>query len=228
VREGEIHGLAGIVGSGRSRLLSVLAGLERPDRGTVELAGRPYAPRSPGAAIAAGVSLVPEDRVASALFPELSQAVNVVVSRHREAAAALGWVTRSREGATAAPLLERLDVRPRQSRMRGGALSGGNQQKLIVARALFAGPKLLLLDEPTRGVDVGAKADIHRLLSELTAEGIAVVIVSSDMRELISLSDRITVMARGRTTGVFDPPFDSEELIAAATAEARNPGGMAA
>jgi ABC-type sugar transport system ATPase subunit len=228
VREGEIHGLAGIVGSGRTRLLAALAGLERPDGGTIELGGGRYAPRSPGSAIEAGVCLVPEDRVGSALFAELSQAVNVVVSRHAAAAAALGLITRAREGVTADPLLQRLDVRPRASTMRAGALSGGNQQKLIVARALFARPRLLLLDEPTRGVDVGAKADIHRLLTELAAEGIAVVLASSDMRELVSLSDRITVMARGRTTGTFEPPFDSQALIAAATADARTPGGIAA
>jgi ABC-type sugar transport system ATPase subunit len=222
VAEGEIHGLAGIVGSGRSRLLSVLSGLRPHDQGIMELGGLPYAPRSPHAAIRSGVVLVPEDRLGSALFQDLSQAVNVVFSRH-EAAASLGLISHAREAAAAASSLERLDVRPADSGMRGGALSGGNQQKLIVARALFAGPRLLLLDEPTRGVDVGAKADIHRLLIELADEGMTVILVSSDMRELMALSDRITVMARGSTTGTFSPPFDPQRLIAAATAEERRP-----
>ncbi|MCC6223224.1 MAG: sugar ABC transporter ATP-binding protein [Thermoleophilia bacterium] len=216
IRPGEVHGLAGIVGSGRTRLSSILAGLISPDEGEMTLRGRRYAPSSPGEAIRAGVLLVPEDRLAAGLFADLSQATNIVFSRY-DRASRRGFVWRALEVAGAGALLERLDVRPRNPQAHGRTLSGGNQQKVVLGRALFAGPEVLILDEPTRGVDVGAKAYIHRLVRELVSEGVAVVLASSDLRELTALSDRITVMARGRVTASFRAPFDSERITAAAT-----------
>ncbi|MCL4289932.1 MAG: sugar ABC transporter ATP-binding protein [Thermoleophilia bacterium] len=216
IRPGEVHGLAGIVGSGRTRLSSILAGLFSADEGEMTLNGRRYAPSSPAEAIRAGVLLVPEDRLSAGLFADLSQATNIVFSRY-DKASRRGFVSRALEARSAGALLERLDVRPRNPQAHGRTLSGGNQQKVVLGRALFAEPKVLILDEPTRGVDVGAKAYIHRLVRELVSEGVAVVLASSDLRELTALSDRITVMARGRVTASFPAPFDSERIMAAAT-----------
>lgn len=213
---GEVHGIAGIVGAGRSRLVRLIAGVQRHDAGSMLLDGDHYAPRSVRHAIDRGVCIVPEDRLRDALFADLPQSTNVVFSRINRIASA-GLLRRSVEADAATPLLERLDVRPCAPHLRGGALSGGNQQKLIVARALFAGAHVLLLDEPSRGVDVSAKADIHRLVRELAEDGAAVLLVSSDMRELMALSDRITVLARGRVAGSFAAPFDAEQLLGAAT-----------
>ena len=217
VYAGEIHGIFGIVGSSRSRLARLIAGLERLDQGTMTLNGKPYHPRSPRHAIDAGVILVPEDRHRSALFPELDLASNVLIGSHGQYSRS-GFTSRGQEARVAMPLMERLDVRPLDPTRLGRTLSGGNQQKLILARALGKHPTVLVLDEPTRGVDVGAKVDIHEFIRQQTGAGVAALVVSSDLRELLALADRITVLARGRVVETFAGEFDRERLIAAATA----------
>ncbi len=219
VAPGEIHGIAGIVGAGRTSLVEAIAGVVRPTAGRMVLAGEPFAPRDARHALAAGVVVVPEDRLRDALFSELSLATNTVLPRI-ERVARRGLVDHRGEARAAQPLLDRLSVKPRRPSVIGRALSGGNQQKVILARALFARPRVLLLDEPTRGIDVGTKADIHRLIRDLAAEDVAIMVVSSDLRELLSLADRITVLARGRVAGSFGSPYDGHRIMAAATGAA--------
>lgn len=216
IGQGEIHGVAGIVGAGRTSLLEVVAGIVRPTSGTMTLDSKAYHPRSTAAALQDGVFLVPEDRLRDALFSELPLATNIVLPLI-DKIWRNGLVTAGRERAAALPLMRRLDVRPLRPSVLGGSLSGGNQQKVILARALFANPRLLLLDEPTRGIDVATKANIHELIRTLADDGVSVVVVSSDLRELLSLADRITVLSRGKTAGTFNPPFDASHLLAAAT-----------
>ncbi len=216
IRPGEVHGIFGIVGAGRSRLARLITGLEQLDKGTMALDGHRYAPRSPREAIDAGVILVPEDRHRSALFGELGLATNVLIGAHSRFATA-GVISRQQEANVAIPLMKRLDVRPLTPAKLGRTLSGGNQQKLILARALSKEPRVLILDEPTRGVDVGAKVGIHEFIREQTASGVAALVISSDLRELLALADRITVLTRGRVVDSFDGDFDSERIIAAAT-----------
>ncbi len=216
VDPGEIHGIAGIVGAGRTSLLEVIAGIVAPGSGSMTLAEEPYHPSGTGAALQAGVFLVPEDRLRDALFPELPLATNTVLPLIGRVARR-GTLSSRREHDAALPLLRRLDVRPLAPSALGNALSGGNQQKVILARALFSEPRLLLLDEPTRGIDVATKADIHDLIRTLAGDGVTVVVVSSDLRELLALADRITVLSRGRAAGTFEPPFDANRLLAAAT-----------
>jgi ABC-type sugar transport system ATPase subunit len=213
VRPGEIHGIAGIVGSSRSRLASVVAGVTRMDTGRMTLDGEIYAPRSPREAISRGVAFVPEDRWRDSLFGDASQATNVVFPR---LPATAGFLTTRAEVAQATETLEELDVRPRQPRMTARQLSGGNQQKLVLGRALGLKPRVLILDEPTRGVDVSAKQDIHQAIQRAAAAGTGVLVISSDLPELIALSDRITVLERGRAAATFLPPYDPTELMAAA------------
>lgn len=216
VREGEIHGVFGIVGSGRSRLARMIAGIEPLDEGSMELSGVPYAPKSPRDAIQNGVFLIPEDRHKNALFQEMTLSANVLIGSYNRHARA-GFIWAGKEEQVSLPLLKRLDVRPLVPKRLARTLSGGNQQKLILARGLDKKPILMVLDEPTRGVDVGAKVDIHEFIRELASQGIAVLAVSSDLRELLAIADRITVMARGRVVDTFEGYFDKEEIIAAAT-----------
>jgi rhamnose transport system ATP-binding protein len=220
VGTGEIHGIAGIVGAGRTSLLEVIAGIVSPNSGTMRLGGRRYRPRDTAAALGAGVFLVPEDRLRDALFPELPLATNTVLPLIGKVARR-GLVTTGREKVAALPLMRRLDVRPLRPSALGRALSGGNQQKVILARALFAEPGLLLLDEPTRGIDVATKTDIHELIRALADDGVSVVLVSSDLRELVALADRISVLSRGRVAATFEPPFAADRLLAAATGDVK-------
>lgn len=216
VRAGEIVGVAGIVGSSRSRLLSTLAGIARPDAGSMEIDGVAYAPRSPRAAINKGVAFVSEDRHRSGLFTLLSQAENLVFSSIVRAS---GLTSARNQARRASPLLERLAVRPPDPRVLAGTLSGGNQQKLLIGRALMLDPQILLIDEPTRGVDVGAKHEIHELLREIAGRGTSIVVVSSDLRELMGLCNRIVVMSRGTTVAQFSAPFDAVKIMHSAVSE---------
>jgi rhamnose transport system ATP-binding protein len=210
VRRGEIVGIAGLVGSGRSEVLETLAGVRRPLAGATLLDGRRVAATSPRAAMTAGVCLVPEDRWAQGLVRNHSVVSNHSLSRYGLLS------TRHRR-------VERRDARRDVARFRiktpsidaaVGQLSGGNAQKVVVARVVDQHPRVLLLDEPTRGVDIGAKAEIYGIVNEMVAAGVAVVIASSDLLELIGLCDRIIVMCEGRVAGELRRDEASEEAIA--------------
>ncbi|HEU5470533.1 MAG TPA: sugar ABC transporter ATP-binding protein [Actinophytocola sp.] len=197
VRAGEILGIAGLVGAGRSELLETVFGARKPDSGTVTVNGKRLRPGSVPAAVAAGVGLAPEERKSQALVLDASVAGNVTLASLSEYSRA-GFTDRRRELRDSRATLQRLDLRPADPRRIMRTLSGGNQQKAVVARWLVRDCRVLLLDEPTRGVDVGARAELYRLIHELAAAGVAVVLVSSEVPEVLGLSDRVLVLREGR------------------------------
>ena len=205
VRAGEILGLAGLVGAGRSETIETIFGLRQPTAGAIELDGQPFRARSPRDAIRAGIGLIPEDRRGQAIVPDFSVRENLLLAHlGARAAATLGYATR---GAAVRELLALLDL-PERRLLDANMLnfSGGMQQKVILARGLVLSPRLLLLDEPTRGVDIGTRSSIYALLRRVAAEGVACVVVSSDFEEVIGISDRITVLSDG--VSVTDLPSD--------------------
>jgi ribose transport system ATP-binding protein len=197
LRAGEILGIAGLVGAGRSEVLETVYGARRADAGTVWVNGRKLRPGSVIAAVAAGVGLAPEERKSQGLLLDQSVANNVTLAS-LPAYSRAGFTDRRKELRDARATLERLDLRPADPRREVRTLSGGNQQKAVVARWLVRDTKVLLLDEPTRGVDVGARAELYRLIHELAATGVAVLLVSSEVPEVLGLSDRVLVMREGR------------------------------
>ena len=214
VREGEILGLAGLVGSGRSTLLRTLAGDLRPQSGTLTLAGEAYAPHHVADSMRLGVALVPENRVREAAFMDRSVQENLSVAMLREYWSSR-WMPRRRETAAAEKLISRFGVRVSGPHALFSSMSGGNQQKAIMARWLQRVPRLLLLDEPTQGVDVMSRADIYDIVRSYAARGTATIVASSDMSELAALCDRILVLARGRITQeVMAREYDVDGLTA--------------
>jgi ABC-type sugar transport system ATPase subunit len=209
---GEIVGVAGLMGSGRSRLLHTLYGAQPRIAGQVELAGRPFAPRSPAEAIRRGVTLVAEDRKEQSLIPSASVRWNLTLAALPRLAR-LGYLRPSAERRAADRLVALSRVRCRSVDQPIRALSGGNQQRVIFGRAMATEPGVLLLDEPTRGVDVGAKAEIYRLITDAAARGCAVLVASSELEELLRICHRIVVMSGGRSVGEVDRSEFSKESI---------------
>jgi len=205
VRPGEVVGIAGLVGSGRSEVLETIAGARRPDTGEVRVNGLPLRAGSVRAAVRAGIGLAPEERKSQGLVLGMSVAHNLTLATMSRFAVG-GLVRRRDELRAAAELARRLDVRPADPRRTVGTLSGGNQQKVVVGRWLLRDAKVLLLDEPTRGVDVGARAQMYALVRELAGAGVAVVVVSSEVPEVLGLADRVLVMREGRV--VHEAPAD--------------------
>ena len=197
VHAGEVLGIAGLVGSGRSELLETIFGARRADAGTVTVAGKALHPGSVRAAVRAGIGLAPEERKSQGLLLDMPVVHNVTLASLAHYAK-LGFTDQARELADAGESLRRLDLRPADPRRIVRTLSGGNQQKAVLARWLVRGCRVLLLDEPTRGVDVGARAELYRLISELAATGVAIVLVSSEIPEVLGLSDRVLVLREGR------------------------------
>ncbi|WP_195907885.1 sugar ABC transporter ATP-binding protein [Microbacterium gorillae] len=197
---GEIVGIAGLQGSGRSSLLQALFGVHHPSGGTITLGGKPYAPRDVHEAMADGVGMVPENRVREAAFMDLSVSDNLALAMLDEYFTG-GRMPRERERTAAAELIDRFDVKVDGPDALFSSMSGGNQQKVIIARWLQRAPRLLLLDEPTQGVDVMSRADIYDTIRAAAADGCTVVVASSDMAELHALCDRVVILARGRLTG---------------------------
>ncbi|EHR49788.1 ABC-type sugar transport system, ATPase component [Saccharomonospora marina XMU15] len=196
VRAGEIVGLAGLVGAGRSEILETIFGARKPDGGTVSVAGSRLRPGSVAAAVRAGLGLAPEERKSQALLLDMSVTHNVTLASLADYSR-FGFSQRSRETSDSRSTLLRLDLRPADPKRIVRTLSGGNQQKAVVARWLVHGCRVLLLDEPTRGVDVGARAELYRLIHELAAEGVAIVLVSSEIPEVLGLADRVLVLREG-------------------------------
>jgi len=211
IRSGEIVGLAGLIGSGRSELARAIAGADPVDRGTIAVDGTTRHIRSPADAMAAGMAFLPESRKDDGLFLELSLAANTTFADLRSVASHLGVVRRASERAKTRELLDMTSVQPPNPSAKVASLSGGNQQKVLFARWLLRNPRVLILDEPTRGVDVGARAAIHRLINRLAAEGTAVLLISSEIEEVLGLAHRVLVMRRGSITREFsaDPPMEA-------------------
>ena len=201
VRPGEIVGIGGLVGAGRSELLDALFGLDKKATGTVLVENRPIDHASARAAIAAGVGYVPEDRRLQGLFFQLGIDENILVPFMSRIAAALGIRRRTLEKSLVTEKVREFQVKAASLASLPGELSGGNQQKLLIARWMGKATKVLLLDEPTRGIDVGTKSEVYKLVRHAAEQGAAVLLVSSEMPELLALSDRILVMCGGRITG---------------------------
>jgi ABC-type sugar transport system ATPase subunit len=211
IRAGEIVGLAGLVGSGRSELARAIAGVDPIDGGTIVVDGTARRIRSPADAMAAGMAFLPESRKDDGLFLALTLAANTTFADLRAVASRLGVLRRALERAKTRSLLKLLSVEPPVPSAKVENLSGGNQQKVLFARWLFRNPHVLILDEPTRGVDVAARAAIHRLINNLAAEGTAVLLISSEIEEVLGLAHRVLVIRRGSVTREFgaDPPMDA-------------------
>jgi ribose transport system ATP-binding protein len=196
VRPGEILGMAGLVGAGRTETVRALVGLERVSSGTIVLDGKKFVPRTPAKAISAGMVLIPEDRKTQGLLLGSSVEDNVALPHLRALSTAL-WVRRKRAKALAERCVNEFDVRPAVIDKATMFLSGGNQQKVLIGRWLLEKYKVLIFDEPSKGVDVGARSGIWRMIREAAAEGAAVVVISSETEELTALADRIVVMRGG-------------------------------
>jgi rhamnose transport system ATP-binding protein len=212
IRAGEIFGLAGLVGAGRTELARVLFGVTPADTGLVLLRGRPVAIDSPARAVGLGIAYVPEDRRRHGVILEMTTAANITLATLR-AISRFGLLDFRRERATTARLVQQLGIKTASLDTPAGNLSGGNQQKVALGRWLAANPALLILDEPTQGVDVGAKAEIHRLMSELAGRGLAILMISSELPEVLGMSDRIAVMHGGTIVGVLDRAVATQELV---------------
>jgi ribose transport system ATP-binding protein len=212
VRSGEILGLAGLVGSGRTELARVMFGIDRPVGGSLRLAGAPVDVRSPREAIKRGIYLVPEDRKKLSLLLDVSLTVNI--SLPDLATYARMRITRPRpEAANAERQRERLKIKTPSVATQVGTMSGGNQQKAVLAKWLSMRPRCMIFDEPTRGIDVGAKSEIYQLMRGLADSGVAVLMISSDMEEVIGVSDRIAVMHEGSISGFLERGQFSEHNV---------------
>jgi rhamnose transport system ATP-binding protein len=215
VRRGEIVALAGLVGAGRSEVARAIFGVDRWDGGHVEVAGRALPAASPSAAMSAGVALVPEDRRQQGLVMELSIERNIGLTQLRSIRRG-PFVSRRIERDRAADWALRLRLKFSRIADAVGVLSGGNQQKVVLAKWLATEPSVLIVDEPTRGIDVGTKAEVHRLLSELAAEGLAVLMISSELPEVLGMADRILVMHEGSLVAEIPRGEATEEKVMAA------------
>ncbi|UGQ09141.1 sugar ABC transporter ATP-binding protein [Yinghuangia sp. ASG 101] len=215
VRSGEIVALAGLVGAGRSEVARAVFGVDRYDAGGVEVVGKTYKTASPTAAMDAGLALVPEDRRAQGLVMDLSIEHNMGLTR-LHALSKAGLIDRRAEHGTARDWALRLQLKYARLSDAVGVLSGGNQQKVVLAKWLATGPKVLIVDEPTRGIDVGTKSEVHRLLSGLAAEGLAILMISSDLPEVLGMADRVLVMHEGRITAELSRADATEETVMAA------------
>ncbi|MEU9641217.1 sugar ABC transporter ATP-binding protein [Streptomyces sp. NPDC048188] len=215
VRRGEIVALAGLVGAGRTEVARAVFGVDRRDAGEVEVDGKPLVNGSPSAAMAAGIALVPEDRRAQGLVMGMSIERNIGLTGLRTTVRA-GLVDRGAERSRSLDWAVRLQVKYARLADTVATLSGGNQQKVVLAKWLATGPKVLIVDEPTRGIDVGTKAEVHRLLSRLAADGVAVLMISSDLPEVLGMADRVLVMHEGRLTAELSRTDATEETVMAA------------
>jgi rhamnose transport system ATP-binding protein len=217
LRKGEILGFYGLVGAGRSETMQCLFGLTAPTKGTVTLNGKPVSLTSPEQCIAAGISYVPEDRQHQGAILSLGIRENITLVSIAQHVRGL-FLNRDSEMTATRELGQRLDVRAANWEQRLGDLSGGNQQKVVIAKWLAAHPKVIILDEPTKGIDVGSKAAVHEFIGELAEQGLAVILVSSELPEIMGLADRVMVMKEGRIASTFNRgSWSAEAIMSAAT-----------
>lgn len=219
VRRGEILGVAGLVGAGRSEVMESLFGMESFDSGEILIDGVPVTIDSPSTAIEKGMAFLTEDRKKSGLFLVLSVMENMSIVNMPEYSGKSGFVSHVKMAQDCMEQIRRLNIKTPTMDQIINNLSGGNQQKVLIARWLLAQPKILILDEPTRGIDVGAKAEIYRLISELANRGVAIIMVSSELPEILGMSDRVMVMHGGRITGILDKEDADQETILSLASE---------
>jgi rhamnose transport system ATP-binding protein len=217
VRRGEILGFYGLIGSGRTELMQAIFGITRPSGGTLRLGDRPIHIRHPADATRLGIVYVPEERASQGAVLALPIFQNITLPQVSRTARR-GFLDLAREYALAGEYAGRLDVRAASLTQPAATLSGGNQQKVVIGKWLATGPKVIILDEPTKGIDIGSKAAVHAFMGELVASGLAVIMVSSDLPEILGMSDRVVVMREGRIAGIFKrDAMDAESLVRAAT-----------
>lgn len=213
IHRGEVLGFAGLVGSGRTDVGLALFGIEPADSGEIILEGQPQKIQSPEQALQIGIAYMTEDRRKLGLTLPMSVTANITLPTLKNYLSSLGLIMRRKERETAVTFQKRLAIRAPSVDTAVANLSGGNQQKVMLSKWLNANPQLLILDEPTRGVDVGAKADVHHLVDELARQGIAIIVISSDLPEVLAMSDRVLVMREGRQMGIFGREEASQEKI---------------
>jgi rhamnose transport system ATP-binding protein len=217
LRRGEVLCFTGLVGAGRSETWRAIFGAQRRDAGRVELEGRPVHFSSPAQAIAAGFAMVPEDRKKLSLFMDMPIWFNVALAGMRGMKRGIG-IDRRRLRRTVQSHIKSLSIKVRSQDDPVRSLSGGNQQKTVLARWLALTPKVLILDEPTHGIDVGAKSEVYELVRRLARSGIAIALISSELPEVIAMADRAVVMHEGRVTSILDRPrIDEHTIMAYAT-----------
>ena len=213
---GEILGLAGLVGSGRTEILESLFGFIPADTGEIQVCGKRSEIKSPFDAIGYGIALVPEDRKLSGLNLKASVLFNITLPTLSRLANKIGVIHRKEETVAADNIIHKLRIKAHNLQQGVGNLSGGNQQKIVIAKWLLSHPAILLLDEPTRGIDIGAKSEIYRLMNDLVAQGISILMVSSEMTELIGMCDRILTIRNGCLSGEFNrTQFNQEHILTA-------------
>jgi rhamnose transport system ATP-binding protein len=215
IRTGEVLGFAGLVGAGRTDVALALFGVAPANTGTVELEGEKVVIKSPADALRHGIAYLSEDRRRLGLSLAQSVAANVTLAALDRYTTRLGLLDSAKEHRDAETLRQRLGIRTPNLSTPVSQLSGGNQQKTMLAKWLNVEPKVLILDEPTRGIDVGAKADVHRFVDELARSGIAIILISSDLPEVIAMSDRVAVMREGTLRGIYSRDDASQERIMA-------------
>jgi inositol transport system ATP-binding protein len=213
VRRGEILGVAGLVGAGRTEMARAVFGADAFDSGHVIIGGRQVHIRSPKDAIHHGIGLVPEDRKQQALFLALAVRINLSMAAHRQILRWGVFIDETAERAMVEEFRQKLNIRMASQEQLIANLSGGNQQKVTLARWLALRPKVLIVDEPTRGIDIGAKVEVHNLLFEMAQTGIAIIAISSELPEILAVSDRIITMREGRVTGQIKREDATEEIL---------------
>ncbi|MCB0130768.1 MAG: sugar ABC transporter ATP-binding protein [Caldilineaceae bacterium] len=224
VQRGEILGIYGLMGAGRSELFESLLGLHPEGSGTVWLDGEEVKAKNISGRIQLGMALVPEDRQREGLVQSMSVADNMVLASLKKYLNGF-YLSRRKENDSVDRMIGEMSVKTTNSRQLVSALSGGNQQKVVVAKSLLTDPRVLLLDEPTRGIDVGAKAEIFEIMNRLAGEGYGILFVSSELKEVLAMSDRILVMSKGKITGEFSRDEATEELLVQASAVGHGPAG---
>jgi rhamnose transport system ATP-binding protein len=215
VRSGEIVGLAGLVGSGRSELAQVIFGISPAESGQILVSGKTVQIRNPGQAMKLGIAYVPEDRGTQGLIKQMRIRENVSLAVLRHLVHGI-FIDNGGEKTLAEQSVQQLNIRAYSVNQVVNKLSGGNQQKVVLGKWLACKPRILIMDEPTRGIDVGAKAEIHRMMSTLAQQGLAIIMISSELPEIMGMSDRILVMREGRLVAEFSRAEATQERIAAA------------
>lgn len=213
LHKGEVLGLTGLVGAGRSEMVQAIFGIHTPDSGTIKIAGEPITIRNPWEALDAGIAYVPENRQTQGLILDKSIEQNMTLPLLKKYTNKFGLVKLEQQRASVNNLIKKLDVRPRDPNLLVKQLSGGNQQKVVIAKWIATNARILIVDEPTTGVDIGAKSEIHSILRELAAQGVSIIMISSELPEVLSVSDRILIMRKGRISGEFINDELTQEMI---------------
>jgi len=223
LRKGEILGLAGLIGAGRTELALLMIGATKKSRGTMKLNEKTIEIHSPAEAITHGIAYLSEDRKVNSLILQMTVRENITMAIHRELMGPIGTLNKAKELEVAKNFMRLLDIKASSTEQIVNFLSGGNQQKVVIAKWLATKPLILILDEPTRGIDVHAKAEVHKIITDLADQGTSIILISSELPEIVSLSDRVVVMHEGKIKTILDKPQISQENIMSAVFSVKSP-----